>query len=147
MTIDRNVITRRQIAALEKLGLDELRVKFEELYGFCREGVNAQNLRFRIAYRLQELQFGGLSSEAEAVLDTIADEDPLANLKQTRPKYYTYTRGTRYERDWHGHTYVVTVLGRRQFEYENEVYSSLTAIASRITGTHWSGKNFFGVKK
>ncbi|MBO7089627.1 MAG: DUF2924 domain-containing protein, partial [Lentisphaeria bacterium] len=27
-----------------------------------------------------------------------------------------------------------------------EIYRSLTAIAEKITGTHWNGKKFFGVK-
>jgi len=147
MKIDKHAIVRRQVAALDKLGREELQQKFEELYGFERKTCNDQNLRFRIAYRLQELQFGGLSGEAEALLDAMADADPLANLEQVKPRLYTQTRGTRYVREWRGGTYVVTVLGPKKFEYENEIFTSLTAVATKITGTHQSGKNFFGVAK
>ena len=33
-----------------------------------------------------------------------------------------------------------------KFEFEGEMYRSLSAIADKITGTHWNGKKFFGVK-
>ena len=33
-----------------------------------------------------------------------------------------------------------------EFEFEGEMYRSLSAIADKITGTHWNGKKFFGVK-
>ena len=43
--------------------------------------------------------------------------------------------------------FTVFVLGPKQFEYDNEMFTSLTAVATKITGTHQSGKSFFGVKK
>ena len=147
MKIDRNAIVRRQIAALDGLGRGELQRKFAELFGFERKTCNDRSLRFRIAYRLQELQFGGLSQETEELLDTLADADPLANLEPVKPRIFTHARGTRYVREWRGREYVVTVLGPREFEYGNEIFTSLTAVATRITGTHQSGKSFFGVQK
>jgi hypothetical protein len=49
-------------------------------------------------------------------------------------------------RQWRGHTH--TVLAREDgFEYEGECYRSLTVIAERITGAHWSGPRFFGLTK
>ena len=33
----------------------------------------------------------------------------------------------------------------RGFEYEGEVYRSLTAIAQKVTGAHWNGVSFFGL--
>jgi len=54
--------------------------------------------------------------------------------------------GTSLVREWHGHTH--TILVREEgFEYEGERYRSLTVIAERITGAHWSGPRFFGVSK
>ena len=49
-------------------------------------------------------------------------------------------------RQWRGHTHTVLVREDR-FEYEGHHYRSLTVIAERITGTHWSGPRFFGVNK
>ena len=49
-------------------------------------------------------------------------------------------------RQWRGHTH--TVLVREDgFEYDGQRYRSLTVIAERITGAHWSGPRFFGVSK
>ena len=54
--------------------------------------------------------------------------------------------GTRLVRQWRGHTH--TVLVREDgFEYEGQHYRSLTVIAERITGAHWSGPRFFGLTK
>ncbi len=101
----------------------------------------------RIAYRLQEFQFGGLSKATEELLESMANADPLANLQNVPSRNYSNTRGTRFVREWRGREYVVTVLGPKQFEYDNEMFTSLTAVATKITGTHQSGKSFFGVKK
>ena len=147
MKLDKHAMIRRQLTALDGLGIDGLRRKFEEIYGFATPSCNEQNLRFRIAYRLQELHFGSLSPAAEDLLDAMADADPLANLQRTPARNYSHTRGTRFVRAWHGREYAVTVLGPKQFEYDHEMYTSLTAVARRITGTHQSGKSFFGVQK
>ncbi len=32
------------------------------------------------------------------------------------------------------------------FEYQGVKYRSLTAVAKAITGTHWNGKAFFGIR-
>jgi len=54
--------------------------------------------------------------------------------------------GTMLVRQWRGHTH--TVLVREDgFEYEGQHYRSLTVIAERITGAHWSGPRFFGLTK
>lgn len=145
MTIDRNALVKRQIAALDGLALDGLRDKFEELYGFPSRVANADTLRRRIAYRLQELQFGGFPPSAAQFLAELADGDPLARLESPRTRKYTSTRGTRFLREWQGATYEVIVQGARCFEYNGRTYKSLSAIASEITGTHWNGKRFFGV--
>jgi hypothetical protein len=49
-------------------------------------------------------------------------------------------------RQWRGQTH--TVLARADgFEYEGQRYRSLTVIAERITGAHWSGPRFFGLNR
>jgi hypothetical protein len=57
----------------------------------------------------------------------------------------TIKPGARLVREWHGQSHVVTVL-EDGFEHEGQRYRSLTQIAKRITGTHWSGPRFFGIK-
>jgi hypothetical protein len=53
--------------------------------------------------------------------------------------------GTRLLREWQGQTHHVTVLSHG-FEYAGTTYRSLTAIARLITGTPWSGPQFFGLR-
>jgi hypothetical protein len=53
--------------------------------------------------------------------------------------------GTVLTRQYKGHKIVVTVL-ENGFEYEGEVYRSLSAVAKAVTGSHWSGNLFFGLK-
>lgn len=145
--IDKDKIIRRQMDAVDDMGVEQLRDKFAELFGLEPHSFSADYLRRRIGYRLQELQFGGLSTESAKLLDSLADADPLANLQSVPARRYSRARGTRYLREWRGKTYEVTVLGPKEFEYDRQVYNSLTAIATKITGTHQSGHKFFGVTK
>jgi hypothetical protein len=48
-------------------------------------------------------------------------------------------------RDYKGRRIVVRVLPKG-FEYGGEVYRSLSAIAQKVTGSHWNGWLFFGIK-
>ena len=54
--------------------------------------------------------------------------------------------GTRLVREFNGETHTVTVQ-QTGFEYNGQLYKSLTAIAVKITGTRWSGPAFFGLKR
>ena len=139
-------VTSRRLAALDGLEPDALAGKFMELFGFAPTTRNREAVRRRLAYRLQELASGGLSRRAEEFLDALADGDPLANLQCGAVTRLTRARGARYVREWQGRTYEVLVLGNGKFEYGGEVFGSLTAVAERITGTHWNGKRFFGVR-
>ena len=139
-------ILDRQIAALESKNLTELQNQFEELYGFLPGDTNAKNLRQRIAWRLQEVVLGGLSETDQTLIEQLADKDPLANLQVIHSYKLNHVRGVRYERVWHDKRYVVTSLGDGKFEYEGNVYRSLSAVTKVITGQKWNGRVFFGVK-
>jgi Protein of unknown function (DUF2924) len=52
--------------------------------------------------------------------------------------------GARLVREWGGRTHTVTIT-EDGFEYAGENYPSLTKIAQKITGAHWSGPRFFGL--
>ncbi len=142
----RDDIVKQQIGALNNADIAELKSQFRDLYGFECGATNAKNMRNRIAYKLQELVFGGLSAADKAMLDAIANKDPAANLRAEGMKPRVFVKGTRLCRDWKGKTYEVLVHQDGKFEYDGEIYRSLTAIAEKITGTHWNGKKFFGVK-
>ena len=144
--MDKNFIMKKEIAALEDASVAELKEKFSDLFGFECGATNARNLRARLAYKLQEIFLGGLSEEDKATLDAIADKDPAANLKAVPNTPKAISQGTRLRRDWKGKTYEVFVREDGKFEYDGALYRSLSAVATEITGTHWNGKKFFGVK-
>lgn len=144
--MQKNDFIKRQIEVIKHKNLFELKEKFEELHGFECGETNARNLRKRIAYRLQELYHGGVSSTDLGILEEIADKDPLANLKVIASRKLTKLCGTRYYRVWKGKNYEVTVGADEKFIYDGKLYKSLSAVAREITGTRWNGKLFLGVK-
>ena len=62
---------------------------------------------------------------------------PLIQAPAPRP-------GTRLVREWNGRTHIVDV-SEDGFVFDGKTYRSLSAIAKRITGAHWSGPRFFGL--
>jgi hypothetical protein len=54
--------------------------------------------------------------------------------------------GTRLVKSYGGRNHVVEVTGDG-FLYEGTVHASLSALAKHITGTHWNGLLFFGLRK
>ena len=54
--------------------------------------------------------------------------------------------GTTLIREWDRHEYRVTVTSDGLYELDGNRYKSLSAAAKAITGTHWSGPAFFGLK-
>lgn len=146
MAINRINLLKRQLEALNSMDYEAVQAKFLELYGFEARTRNIDTIRRRVAYRLQELNLGGLSAVDEAELERLADNDPLANLVNTPTPKARKNSGTRYVREWHGKTYEVIFREDGKYELEGAFYSSLSAAAFAITGTHWNGKLFFGVK-
>ena len=63
------------------------------------------------------------------------------NLRRSRRVRFC---GTHLVREWNGRTYQVEVIDNG-YRFDGKTYPSLTTIAKRITGTHWSGPRFFGL--
>jgi len=144
--------TVKQIAALQDLPMPTLQERWRSLLGAEPPRYNRSFLVRRLAHRLQELAYGGLSQSARSSMNellTQAGYDEFAGLRSTR--YSARGRsglpvvGTRLIREWNGHRHEVTVVAGG-YEYRGKRYRSLTAIANAITGTHWNGPNFFGLR-
>ena len=97
-----------------------------------------------IGYRRQEIQHGGLSRSTRRKLKTLAKMFQTTGRVTPDPGLSLKPRA-RLIREWHGRTHTVTVT-EEGFEYAGASYSSLTTIAKEITGAHWSGPRFFGLK-
>jgi len=148
------------VKALGRLTVPELKQRYAEVFGEPTRSNHKQHLVKRIVWRMQALRDGGLSERARRRALELADD---AEIRLSAPKATARGPGTTVaaafdagrpasfpkpgaviRREYKGQAVVVRVLPRG-FEYEGEVYRSLTAIARKITGAHWNGVSFFGL--
>jgi hypothetical protein len=98
-----------------------------------------------LAFRIQEKAYGGLSPATKEKLREIAISvsPKRGHQQEARDRFKP---GTRLVREWKGTRHEV-ILTEDGYEYMGEKYKSLSPIACRITGSHWSGPAFFGTRK
>lgn len=96
-----------------------------------------------IAYRRQEMKHGGLGKATLRKLQTLAKALRITGQVGPSPSL-ALKPGVRLVRKWHSRTHTVTVT-EYGFEYGGKSYTSLSQIAKKITGAHWSGPRFFGL--
>ena len=135
-----------EIAGLHGLTRHDLQIAWRRFHG-CEPPVRlGRDLLVRaIAYRMQERAQGGLAPATRRRLRALAREIEASGTDAFDPGP-VLKPGTRLVRDWGGRTHTVIVV-EDGFDYEGERYRSLTKIATRITGAHWSGPRFFGIGK
>jgi hypothetical protein len=134
-----------QLAALKTAPIGDLKQKWRDLFETEPPPYNRRFLESRLAYRIQELAYGGLSEETLERLEAIADELEGKTARRCRLRANRPIAGTRLIREWKGVEHCVTVR-TDDFEYQGRPYKSLSAIAKLITGTQWNGLVFFGLK-
>lgn len=130
---------RVELARLQIMELDELKEKWRELYGKDAPDCGKVLLRRQLAFRIQELRYGGISETTQAALIEIG------NTPKVKPNAGGVIPGTKFEREWKGRLFIVTAKDDG-FELNGKNYKSLSGVAAAITGTQWNGKKFFGVK-
>ncbi|WP_439365283.1 DUF2924 domain-containing protein [Bradyrhizobium sp. DASA03005] len=135
-----------QISALKTAPVGTLKARWRELFGSEPPPYNRRFLESRLAYRIQELAYGGLSTDTVRRLEALAADLPTKGSKRVRHKNSDRpVSGTRLIREWKGVEHRVTVRDA-DFEYQGRPYKSLSAVARAITGTRWNGLIFFGLK-
>lgn len=135
----------KQIDDLNRMKMDQLRKRWKDLLGTDPGRMGRSYLIRRLAYRIQELVYGGLSREARKNLAAIADgADDNSSKPQRKRQATSLQPGTRLLRDWHGERYEV-IVQEDGFMYNGKKYRSLSAVARAITGSYWSGNRFFGL--
>lgn len=162
-----------EVAALGDLQRDELVARWVKVYK-CPppKGVKRGLLERAAAWHLQARRLDGLSPRARRAIrdavklhrDAVSRTHALRDTSEaaypdhgvTVPRPTARSRGisvvtapalrpgTRLVREWNGRTHVVDV-GEDGFVFDGKTYGSLSAIAKRITGAHWSGPRFFGL--
>ena len=138
-----NAKTIARVAALQHMESSELRDLWKNLFNESAPSSRCSYLVPRLAYRIQELAYGGLSKDAQQQLEGLVKTKKAITSKKRRIKKPIV--GTRLIREYKGTEHHVTVT-RSGFEYQGKTYKSLSQIAREITGTRWSGPLFFGLK-
>jgi Protein of unknown function (DUF2924) len=134
------------IGSLQGLPSHELRILWRRLYRTEPPRCMPRDLMIRaLAYRLQEQAHGGLAPAAKRKLRSLVAEIETKGTQVFDPGV-VLKPGARLVREWAGRTHTVIVL-EDGFEYDGERCPSLTKIAAKITGAHWSGPRFFGIGK
>ena len=135
-----------RLAALKTTPTPDLKKQWRELFDSEPPPFNRRYLESRLAYRIQELAYGGLKPETLKRLARLGDDlDGGDRLKSRIRADIKPIAGTRLLREWQGVEHVVTVTVDG-YEWQGRPYKSLSAIARAITGTRWNGWVFFGLK-
>ena len=135
-----------EIGALQGLPTHELKIAWRQLYRSDPPRSMPRDLMIRaLAYRMQERAHGGLAPATKRKLRSLVAELEAKGTQVFDPGV-VLKPGARLVREWAGRTHTVIAL-EDGFDYEGERYASLSKIAARITGAHWSGPRFFGIGK
>jgi len=133
------------IAGLVDRSTQDLRLAWRQSHRTGPPSGLSRDLLIRaLAYQLQERTEGGAIPALQRRLQGLAEEfEKGPSSSHSRIMLKT---GTMLVRQWRGHAHTVLVR-ENGFEYDGQCYRSLTVIAEKITGAHWSGPRFFGLTK
>ncbi len=145
---------------LNNMSLEELRLTYEQVYNELSTSRHRRYLIKRILWGIQANEFGGLTGRAREKAKRMAN---LIDVRLTMPKEAVQVvrkdvsqfcksipdelpSGVQFERMYKGRKVIVTIVDNG-VRYEGRLYRSLTAVAKEVTGSHTSGKLFFGLGK
>ena len=135
---------QNQIATLHALKMPELWKIWDLHFSRRPEHTNRKFVISRLTDRLQEVVLGVLP---QATRERLADcGQHLSKIKSKTPAKAVAMPGATLVREFDGKEHQVQVLVDGRYEYNRQIYGSLSAIAKTITGTQWSGPAFFGIK-
>lgn len=150
-----------ELAAMDWKTVSELQATYAEVFGEDTRSRHKTWLIKRIAWRMQANAEGDLTERARRRAFELAND---ADLRVSAPRspigsgvgriaasrFPANNRlpmpGAILIREYRGRTLKVVVLPKG-FEFEGRIYRSLSAVAKVITGTHWNGYQFFGLKQ
>lgn len=153
-----------ELADLERLSLDDLRLRWRNNWGRLAPAHLSRGLLFRVmAYRLQAEAFGDLDRKAVGLLERMTNgaaekltangsgtlgSDVESKISSARAAYepLVLKPGALLIREWQGRLERVTVADHG-FAWNGATYASLSAAAFATTGTKWNGHRFFGVRR
>ena len=135
----------QRLAFLKSSSIAELKQQWRELYGSePPHRISRELLTRAVAYRIQEQVYGGIKPSIRRLLIRLAGDARAGRPLKPEPAAAA-PAGTVLMREWHGVTHEVGVLDRGVL-YKRKRYRSLTEVAKLITGAHWNGPQFFGLR-
>jgi hypothetical protein len=134
-----------ELDRLASMPIVQLRARYREVFrGAPPKAFGPDLLRRSIAHRIQEKAYGGLSRQAQRLLDQLVKAYAAKpNGKIVLPR--RIKPGSVLVREWKGKSHRVTVSAEG-FIYDGKTYTNLSEIAVLITGTRWNGPRFFGLR-
>lgn len=121
------------IAAME---LESLRNLWGKRYGASPSLRSVPIMRMLLAWRVQADAWGGLDAETRRM---------IARTGSPRAEGRHLGIGARLTRNWKGHK-VEVIVEEGGFRWKDQVFPSLTAVATAIAGCRWNGPRFFGLR-
>lgn len=149
----KNVADR--IEKLYELSSGQLMAEYTRLTGESYYTRNRKSLIRKIAWLYQTADSPPLSQMALDRVDELVKDSKLRTKppqdfnfdipKRIRTKKLELKPGTILTKTYNGEDYEVVILDRG-FLWDNKIFRSISAVAKAITGSHWNGKLFFGLK-
>ena len=156
--------TKSEIKSLCRMGINELRAKYCEVYGYNSGARNKDFLVRKIAWKLQSIETkSDIKPATREKAYLIADFSRLKlNRAKKSPVELVVGRdfakrklelgrdprlpmpGALLSKTFRGKQHLVKVLDKG-FEYENENFKTLSSVAKKIAGTNWNGFKFFNL--
>lgn len=134
------------IAAMPRMQRSEVEAQWNKLGAGEAPRLPDPLLRRLTAQMMQERRYGDVPAIIRRELVRLAEAAPDAAEKSRSPVMpIRLSDGTRLIREWNGRTIEVLVRDE-EFEWEGRTYKSLSHIAREVTGAHWSGPRFFGMR-
>lgn len=134
-----------ELAALRALDADALAARYVALYDREPRSRNRDHLFRKVAWKLQERAYGGLSGAARKRLEGLMAEITFVDAPVSKDRN-GLTVGTTLTREWRG-TQVRCTVRDNGYECDGVLHASLSAVARAVTGSAWSGTLFFGLRE
>jgi hypothetical protein len=143
----RDLVVIRQIMALQNKTTKELNDLWDKMFGIPPAVASRQHMIAKLAYRIQELAYGGLDEATENKIQAAVREISRPKKANEKPyKKFMPMLGTRIVKEYRGTMHEIMVVSNG-FAYAGAIYSSLSAVAQKITGTKWNGYKFFQLSR
>ncbi len=134
-----------QIATLSQMPMADLWQLWDRHFDRRPDKTNRNYLHSQLAYKIQEAAFGAIAPNAMRQLTNIGmRSSKIKGRKKSREIHLA--AGTVLVREWGEREHKVTVTADGRFDYECQMFKSLSAVARHIAGCPWSGPLFFGLR-